>query len=162
MKPFCDLIGDLDFQPPFDRDHVSGWGLGTTGVLFSYITNARTGSYVACESGYYTHQKRQIKSRLIAKKELACLLSRLRTIDATIMRVSVTLWLSRRCVSSSLHIGLFYAAMWRHRLPLAFSFLLALHGNRHEPRVRVYSLCMRARITHTRTCALVMLEFSSI
>ena len=78
-----------------------------------------------------TRQKRQRKSRLIAKKELAYLLSRLRTIDATIMRASVlklprglsrkwpsciagrdavTLWLSRRCVSSSLQIGLF---TWR-------------------------------------------------
>ena len=35
----------------------------------------------------------------------------------------------------------------------------ALHGNRYEPRVHVYSLCticMRALRTHTRTCALVM------
>ena len=122
--------------------------------------NAQRCSYVACESA--THQR---KSRLIAKKELAYLLSRLRTIDATIMHASVlklveemeristraegrpgtigkvqkaftcfylvsvengqvalsfsggggggggrdtvTVWLSRRCVSSSLHIGLF-------------------------------------------------------
>ena len=46
-----------------------------------------------------THQKRQRKSRLIAKKELAYLLSRLRTIDATITRASVLKWPSamRRC-----------------------------------------------------------------
>ena len=44
----------------------------------------------------------------------------------------------------------FYAAMWRHRLPLAFSFLLALHGNRYEPRVRVYSLCMRVANDYAR------------
>ena len=30
MKPFCDLIGDLDFEVlGFEGDHVSGWGLGT-------------------------------------------------------------------------------------------------------------------------------------
>ena len=61
-----------------------------------FITNART-----CNAAITYHvkalyvrenmanQKRQRKSRLIAKKALAYLLSRLRTIDATIMRASV-------------------------------------------------------------------------
>ena len=52
-------------------------------------------NYVACESAVryerwnMANQKRQRKSRRIANKELAYLLSRLRTIDATIMRASV-------------------------------------------------------------------------
>ena len=52
-------------------------------------------NYVACESAVryerwnMATQKRQRKSQLIANKELAYLLSILRTIDATIMRASV-------------------------------------------------------------------------